>query len=731
MTAALSPSTGGCSTPGADGSYSCTVNAFLPVGTNQYVVALLDRAPTSGPPSPPPFFPTGTNVLSFASVSFTVANNTTNTIPLTLSGIIAGFAITPSLVTVPSGVATSLPVTVTAYDADSNIIIGPGNYSTPLSVSIADTSGSLTFAGGATTVSLASPSPPLTLNYNGGALSSGTITATANGLTAAVNVLPASANAVSIDLPNAGAATTLVAVGGIRTYIGFPSNNAPAGTTVTVGSQLAPPPGVPAAASVARSVMVAGGRQPQAVASSGATPSSTASPAVLQYIVTAPSNSFTLNGAPVFNFTGTFDPTLSYYMGFYNPSNPAAGYSLIEGPGTFTGTSTLSFAGTSVPLALTGGQQAVFALLAFSVAPTPAPSAPVGIGIGIPGAQSQAIYVADYEASEVLRFGANVLGTPAPTFTLPASYSSAVTFDLHANMYVASFPNTGPQIAVYAPVSGSTTGAYQATPFATIAGASTQLEDPVGLNTDASGKLYVADVGKAAILIFAADANGNVAPSGTIPSGSTTQIGVPESVVIDPNNNIWVSSIGSGTSTSVDGVLEFAAGTSGSVAPIRTIYGAATKLQYPSSVTLDYAGDVIVGDLAPSTGATSAPTVAQALRLLRSSHNVRAAVAATSAPTTSPGAVAGAIYVFAPPFAIGNNNVAPTRTIVGSGTGIFYPSFLAADAYGNIDIANLYAASVEVFAPNANGNAAPIKVISGAPTGLQAPAGIAISPVQP
>ena len=703
LTASLSPSSSACTTPGPDGSYSCSVSAFLPVGTNQYVVALLDQTPKSGPPSPPPFFPTGTNVLSYATVSFTVANNTTNKIPLTLNGLIAGFAISPSLVTVPSGTATSVPVTVTAYDADSNIIVGPGGYDVPLVVSVTDSSNSLTFAGGTTTVSLASPGPPLTLNYNGGPLVSGVVNATAHGLSANANVVPAAANAVTVPLPAGGASVPLVAVGGIRTYVVLPPNNAAAGTQITLGSQLSPPSGTSSLSTA---------RKPQAVVTPTPSPTPSAVPlptvppgaTALQYIVMAPTNPVTFTSLPSFQFTGTFDSAQSYYVAEFDPTNPSAGYVTIEGPGVLS-SGTLSFTGTATSLTVAGGLNTVFALLPISTAPTPVPTASVGVGVGIPGAPSQALYVTDSSSLQISRFGSNVLGNVAPTWSLPpTSDFYGIAFGPNATMIVTVNGRPG-VVQKYAPVPSSTSGAYNTTPFATISGTATGLSVPYAVNTDTNGNIYVDDLGAEKILEFTASASGNVAPISTL-SGSNTGIAVPFSVVLDQSNDIWVLSSGTGSPA----ILEFAPGSNGNVAPIRTIAGSNTGLTFPYALTLDYAGDVIVTDYAPGT--SSAAKTSRA-RLMPQAI-------ATSPPS------AGAIYVFAPG---ASGNVAPARIIVGSGTGIVYPASVASDGDGNIDITA--GSSIEVFAPGANGNAAPIKVISGSATGLNSPLGIAISPVQP
>ncbi|HVR46469.1 MAG TPA: hypothetical protein VMT95_07540 [Candidatus Binatia bacterium] len=72
-------------------------------------------------------------------------------------------------------------------------------------------------------------------------------------------------------------------------------------------------------------------------------------------------------------------------------------------------------------------------------------------------------------------------------------------------------------------------------------------------------------------------------------------------------------------------------------------------------------------------------------------------------------------------------NVAPTRTIGGSNTGLFYPFGIALDSSKNAYVANYNGQSVTVYAASAKGNVAPIRTISGPNTGLFYPEGIVLS----
>jgi hypothetical protein len=77
----------------------------------------------------------------------------------------------------------------------------------------------------------------------------------------------------------------------------------------------------------------------------------------------------------------------------------------------------------------------------------------------------------------------------------------------------------------------------------------------------------------------------------------------------------------------------------------------------------------------------------------------------------------------------------PIRQIKGSRTKLQNPFGVAADANGNIYVANAAGkhadnhGSVTVYGPNASGNAKPMRTIGGSNTGLDKPSGIALNPV--
>jgi hypothetical protein len=170
VVAPLSPTATGC-TSGSSG-FTCTVTVAAPVGTDTFVISLLDA---------------DSNVLSTLSTSETIASGAANNFGIVLGGVIASLTISLATTSpVANGTAQQIALTVNGLDADGNIIAGPGNYNAPISITDSDTSGTTSLSVGgstpATSVSVAAPGSAVTVNYSGAALSNGaTFTASVPG----------------------------------------------------------------------------------------------------------------------------------------------------------------------------------------------------------------------------------------------------------------------------------------------------------------------------------------------------------------------------------------------------------------------------------------------------------------------------------------------------------------------------------------------------------------------
>jgi streptogramin lyase len=125
------------------------------------------------------------NVLSRASVTKTIVAGSANSVTATLNGVVASVTIALSNPAPNAGVPATVNVNVTALDADGDVIVGPGDYSAPIHLAIADASNSGTLS--LSTTNLPNSAATATLTYNGGTLASGLAGAPAASVVATVS----------------------------------------------------------------------------------------------------------------------------------------------------------------------------------------------------------------------------------------------------------------------------------------------------------------------------------------------------------------------------------------------------------------------------------------------------------------------------------------------------------------------------------------------------------------
>src|ERR1700722_15473023 len=196
---------------------------------------------------------------------------------------------------------------------------------------------------------------------------------------------------------------------------------------------------------------------------------------------------------------------------------------------------------------------------------------------------------------------------PVPELANPGTLIVGIAVDALGEIFVTeqltvsnsgtlgtSAPPTG-AILVFAP------GAA-AVPIRTISGASTLLTTPQFLTVDAAGDLYVAQ-GSGDVLEFNAGASGNVAPVRTVKGffGKNTGVGFVLGMGVDLGGNLYLMNGAAGNA--INNILVFSPTQSGDVAPIRTIAGSATLL---AANTLGGSFDA-AGNLYVVTGAEKAP----------------------------------------------------------------------------------------------------------------------------
>lgn len=156
----------------AGGTKTCTIPVAAPPGVVNYTFTAGD----------------GTNALSRLTTDETMVQGAVNTVSVTLRGIVKTVVVGGATLAAnapPSG--NSEILTVTASDADGNTIVAPGNYDSPVGLTLGDATAStaLTVNGGGpgTTALVNAPSDVVRLNYAGRATNPFAIAAGGTGIT--------------------------------------------------------------------------------------------------------------------------------------------------------------------------------------------------------------------------------------------------------------------------------------------------------------------------------------------------------------------------------------------------------------------------------------------------------------------------------------------------------------------------------------------------------------------
>lgn len=156
----------------SDGSQLCSFPVAAPVGSDIIDVRLYDQVPT----------PTGSpqgHVLSHVAAPVTIAANATNTLNLTMGGVVAGVQFTSGQWLI-SGSTTEFVASIAALDASANVIVGDAPYDQPVTVSLTGAGAShLTIKTGA---ALTSPADnQLVVTWDGVPFTAAAVTISAGG----------------------------------------------------------------------------------------------------------------------------------------------------------------------------------------------------------------------------------------------------------------------------------------------------------------------------------------------------------------------------------------------------------------------------------------------------------------------------------------------------------------------------------------------------------------------
>lgn len=165
------PTSKGC--VGSGTGTVCRFSTLAAPGTNETItVDTYDGGGASG------------NLLSEAAVVKTIAASKANSIGLTLNGVPASLILHLSNANPTQGTSATLTLTVTAKDADGNVIIGPGNFAH--AISLLDNATAVATLSASSVISPSSAS--VSVHYTG-AVGNATFTASASGVTNATATL--------------------------------------------------------------------------------------------------------------------------------------------------------------------------------------------------------------------------------------------------------------------------------------------------------------------------------------------------------------------------------------------------------------------------------------------------------------------------------------------------------------------------------------------------------------
>ncbi len=328
---------------------------------------------------------------------------------------------------------------------------------------------------------------------------------------------------------------------------------------------------------------------------------------------------------------------------------------------------------------------------------------------GIARDASGRIYVTNSATNTVTVYAAGANGNVPPIATIGGAKTglsdpTGIALDSSGKIYVLNRAYSRKRnIKVYPPL-GTSTGIINEAPIAAIAGSKTRLDDPTGIALDSQGNIYVANIfggpdvpnteDSGTVTVYAAGSTGNIAPIATI-SGAATGLAYPAGIALDSSGNIYVANSETANTTSsqeyAPSITVYPAGSKGNASPISIIAGDNTNLSsYPQSIALDSSRNLYAEGYIEYVGDT--------------------------------------INVYP---AGSNGNVSPAATIVGADTGLDGPDGIALDSGGNLYVSNGYGGpvgggSVTIYPAGSSGDAVPIVTITSSFTGISYASSIAV-----
>ena len=364
------------------------------------------------------------------------------------------------------------------------------------------------------------------------------------------------------------------------------------------------------------------------------------------------------------------------------------------------------------------------------------------------------LYVTNLATDSITVYPAGASGSTSPIVTIQGGHTlldspTAIAFDSSGNIYVANAgKNGGGQDSITKYAAGST---GDAAPVAEIKGGNTKLYSPSGLTVDSSGNIYVANPGSIlyeahkspivqavdTITVYSSGSTGNIAPVRTI-TGNLTRLSSLSGIAVDSSGSIYASSLGVEGSNG-GGILIFAPGSNGDVAPTMSIDGDCANLTTTGPIALDASANLYVGgydkivvfahnDPFPPQGAVQCLEPAFQISGPKTGIKELTGIAVDSV---------GDIFVTdsesnsVSAFQSGDNgDVEPSATIA-TPTNIFEPTGVALDSSGRIYVANgnrdrAVSDTVTIYAPGSNAATPPIGSIEGDKAEISTPFAVAL-----
>jgi hypothetical protein len=440
----------------ASGGRTCNVPFTATNGNDTIAFTLYDGPNATG------------NVLGTGSATATVAGAPFS-ITVAIGGTVASVVLSAASNALVLGTSSSVTIAIEAKDSDGNTIVGSAAFASPVTLTDSDTSGSTTLSA----TSIAAPGTTVTLSYNGGAVTGGSVTIGAGGTNlVAGNVTPLSLAVTGG--PCAPPATTnhlYVANDGGGNVLSYAPPYTAAGTVLgSVGNPVA------IAVDNANNLFVA------AFGSSGGS-----------------SNSGDL---------------LEFSPASNTASSAAIGY------GTFRGPRGIAIDANRDIFATDQGSNSVYEFTppSYSVATNVIPSV-TGNVYAIALSPSCNLFIT--AGAHVLEYAPPYTGAPIATISSGLTNPAALAFDAGGNLYVS---DTSTRVVnVYAaPYTGPPATTVHLSPYAVA----------LGLALDASGNLFVDDYSDSVIDEYTPPFSTSSTPTTVIPASSG--LSLPAGIAFGP-----------------------------------------------------------------------------------------------------------------------------------------------------------------------------------------------------